>query len=156
MFDLWYRNTVAWMHFNDWHLIQLVYSTIFASWCIHVSFRRQAQAVACCTKTSWHKMEIYSCKSKLIKNRPYEINDDLQDTFHVIIFALICLLQKSCWLVYHRDNVVRAPSQWEAMLPCKVVSHWLSAHAKWSLFQFIVCLWDRPSTNHVVALILGV
>ena len=31
-----------------------------------------------------------------------------------------------------RDHFVYAPSQWEATLPCNVVSHWLGAYTKWS------------------------
>ena len=33
----------------------------------------------------------------------------------------------------HRDHFVNAPSQWETMLQCNVISHWLGACTKWSL-----------------------
>ena len=32
-----------------------------------------------------------------------------------------------------RDNFVHVPGQWETMLLCNVISHWLDAHTKWSL-----------------------
>ena len=33
----------------------------------------------------------------------------------------------------HMDNFVYAPIQWETMLHCNVVFHWLGAYTKWSL-----------------------
>ena len=33
-----------------------------------------------------------------------------------------------------RDHLVYAPSQWETTLQCNVVSHWLGAYTKWSLY----------------------
>ena len=38
------------------------------------------------------------------------------------------------WLHYLRDHVY-APSKWETMLQCNVVSHWLVAYSKWSLLS---------------------
>ena len=32
-----------------------------------------------------------------------------------------------------RDHFVNGPSQWEMMLHCNVISHWLGANTKWSL-----------------------
>ena len=40
-----------------------------------------------------------------------------------------------------RDHFVYAPSQWQMTLHCNVVSHWLGAYTKWSLFQ---PPWDNP------------
>ena len=34
---------------------------------------------------------------------------------------------------HHRDYFMCAPSQWEMMLQCDVVSHWMGAWRKWSL-----------------------
>ena len=34
----------------------------------------------------------------------------------------------------YRDHFVYAPSQCETMLHCNVVSHWLGAYTKWSLY----------------------
>ena len=34
----------------------------------------------------------------------------------------------------YRDHFVNAPSQWETMLYCHVVCHWLGAYTKWSLW----------------------
>ena len=42
-----------------------------------------------------------------------------------------------------RDYFVNAPNQWEVMLHCNIVSHWLGAIAKWSLK--IVSYRDRNS-----------
>ena len=39
--------------------------------------------------------------------------------------------ERECWL--YRDNFLCVPSQWEMMLHCKVISHWLGAYRKWSL-----------------------
>ena len=36
----------------------------------------------------------------------------------------------------HRDYFVHALCQWETMLHCNVVSHWLSAYTKWSLLTW--------------------
>ena len=35
----------------------------------------------------------------------------------------------------HRDPFMYAPSQWEMMLQCNVISHWRGAYTKWSLFS---------------------
>ena len=36
-------------------------------------------------------------------------------------------------IYYTRGHFVYASSQWETMLPCNVVSHWLGAYTEWSL-----------------------
>ena len=45
----------------------------------------------------------------------------------------------------HRDHFVYAPSQWETMLQCNVVCHWLSTYAKWSLYTYVFHLLDSRS-----------
>ena len=35
-----------------------------------------------------------------------------------------------------------APSQWETTLQCNVVSHWLGAYTKWSLYHTFPHYWD--------------
>ena len=42
---------------------------------------------------------------------------------------------QGCFATYEicRDHFVYAPSQWEIMLHCNVVSHWLGTCTKWSL-----------------------
>ena len=42
------------------------------------------------------------------------------DLFHVFICRIVT------------DHVVYVPSQWETMLHCNVVSHWLGTYTKWS------------------------
>ena len=45
-----------------------------------------------------------------------------------------------------RDHFVYAPSQWETVLHCKVVSHWLGAYTKWSprkLTRICLCLCSK-------------
>ena len=40
-----------------------------------------------------------------------------------------------------RNHFMYAPSQWEMMLHCNVISHWLGAYTKWSLMHIILlCL----------------
>ena len=39
--------------------------------------------------------------------------------------------------VYTKDHFVYAPSQWETTLQCNVVSHWLGAYTKWSLWYYL-------------------
>ena len=39
---------------------------------------------------------------------------------------------------------VYAPSQWETALHCNVISHWLGAYTKWSLFMILSCKWSCP------------
>ena len=39
------------------------------------------------------------------------------------------------WVTMRRDHFLYALSQWETMLQCNVVSHWLSACTKWSLHE---------------------
>ena len=52
-----------------------------------------------------------------------------------------------------RDHFVHMPSQWETMLQCNVVSHWLDAYTKWSLdagfdLPFLSPFnWWRPKQN---------
>ena len=41
-----------------------------------------------------------------------------------------------------RDHFVHAPSQWEMMLHCNVVSYWLGAHTQWSMYW--VCSIQYP------------
>ena len=36
---------------------------------------------------------------------------------------------------HHRDQFGNAPSQWEMMLHCNVISYWLGAQKKWSLLS---------------------
>ena len=48
-----------------------------------------------------------------------------------------------------RDHFVNVPSQWETMLHCNVISHWLGAFTKWSLKITTTNLhifWDIMST----------
>ena len=41
------------------------------------------------------------------------------------------------------DHFVYAPSQWEMMLHCNTISHWLGAYTKWAQ------LWDIFGTNYL-------
>ena len=36
------------------------------------------------------------------------------------------------------DHSVYASSQWETMLQCNIVSHWLGAYTKWSLYMNLI------------------
>ena len=54
-----------------------------------------------------------------VHNKP-----DRTDNFYVIQLLTI-----------NRDHFVNAPSQWETMLQCNIVCHWLGAFTKWSLHQ---------------------
>ena len=56
--------------------------------------------------------------------------------------ALVCLELK------HNDYFVYVPSQWQTMLHCNVVSHWLSAYTKWSLLPR---QWWLPVLNTLIA-----
>ena len=40
------------------------------------------------------------------------------------------------FLWFLRDHFVYALSQWEAMLQCNIVTHWLGAYTKWSLMPW--------------------
>ena len=46
------------------------------------------------------------------------------------------------WVNYPgcRDHIVYEPSQWATTLQCNVVAHWLGAHTKWSLSNFIASM----------------
>ena len=64
-------------------------------------------------------------------------------SFLSIIKRLVCfvgLYWIFVWLthsnVFPRDHFVHAPSQWETMLHCNVVPHWLGACTKWSLISW--------------------
>ena len=50
---------------------------------------------------------------------------NLQSIIHIL---LICNTISRC-----RDHFVYAPSQWETMLNCNIVSYWLDGYTKWSL-----------------------
>ena len=41
-----------------------------------------------------------------------------------------CLAQTARW----REHFVFVPSQWEMMLHCNIISHWLDSYTKWSLW----------------------
>ena len=45
-------------------------------------------------------------------------------------------------LIFNRNWFVYAPSQWETLLQCNIISHWLGACTKWSLLQLTV--WSMP------------
>ena len=67
-----------------------------------------------------------------------------------------------------RDNFLHTPSQWETMLYCNIISHWLGAYTKWSLIRHFLIyfrvtsfalgqskdhLWMRPANErrcHIV------
>ena len=45
------------------------------------------------------------------------------------------LIRSACyWEYISRDRFVHAPSQWEATLQCNIISHWLGAFTKLSLY----------------------
>ena len=44
-----------------------------------------------------------------------------------------CQYRGSWCLGSFREHFVYAPSQWETVLQCNAVSHWLGAYAEWSL-----------------------
>ena len=54
---------------------------------------------------------------------------DYRETFHILPSRLSCM-------VYCRDHFVCVPSQWEMMLHCNVISHWLSAYTDCSLILY--------------------
>ena len=39
-----------------------------------------------------------------------------------------------------RDHFVNAPSQWEMMLQCNIISHWLGSFTKWSLTMDVISM----------------
>ena len=47
-------------------------------------------------------------------------------------------------ILYNRNHFVYALSQWETMLHCNVVSHWLGAYTKWPLLSYVTVLWRDP------------
>ena len=49
-----------------------------------------------------------------------------------------------------RDHFVYAPSQWETTLHCNIVSHWLGAYTKWSLYFGLetYCFWGHHFYCH--------
>ena len=61
---------------------------------------------------------------------PAHISDVGQCTRFQTVSILTCL---TC-----RDHFECAPNQWEMMLHCNVVAHWLGAHTKWSLDMHLV------------------
>ena len=48
-----------------------------------------------------------------------------------------------------RDHFVFAPSQWEMMSQCNVVSHWLGAYTKWSLVSELMQEHSRQRDDRV-------
>ena len=57
----------------------------------------------------------------------------------MIKLMAVCTKQESYFHI--RDHFVCALSQWETMLHCNFVSHWLGSHTKWSLHML-------PCTYH--------
>ena len=65
------------------------------------------------------------------------------------IMTHICVMVVWIWVMalssnidqsfMQRDHFVYAPSQWETTLQCNVVSHWLGACKKWSLYALWQC-----------------
>ena len=54
-------------------------------------------------------------------------------------FIVLCFITDISSAI--RDNFVFAPTQWETMLHCNVVSHWLGAHVKWPLYNVIYAIY---------------
>ena len=52
-----------------------------------------------------------------------------------ISYRKLTMLQLDCF-VFHMDHYVYAPSQWEMMLHCNIISHWLGAYTKLSLISY--------------------
>ena len=61
-------------------------------------------------------------------------------SYHHTITSLYpwqCSIYINYWCVI-RGHFVYAPDQWETMLHCNVVSHWLGAYTKWSLEMMLM------------------
>ena len=56
----------------------------------------------------------------------------LSEPMIVSLLTHICVTRPQ-WV--NRDHFVYAPSQWETTLQCNVVSHWLGAFRKWTLYS---------------------
>ena len=57
------------------------------------------------------------------------------------VFSSDDLIMNLPMMRMRRNHFVHAPSQWEMMLHCNVISHWLGAYTKWSLMHIILlCL----------------
>ena len=67
-------------------------------------------------------------------------------------YPLFCF----CCIFYCRDHFVYALSQWETMLKCNVVSHWLCSYIKWSSYYNNWCIFSESlycfimSTSYMV------
>ena len=71
--------------------------------------------------------------------------DSTKLRYHDAFCLVSCHAQ--CFQLYKLwDHFVYAPSQWETMLHCNVVSHRLGAYTKWSL-QTIKQTWEKCESN---------
>ena len=57
----------------------------------------------------------------------------IQDTSGQIGCYYLIMGYRSSFLGVVRDHFLYAPSQWETIIQCKFISHWLEAFTKWSL-----------------------
>ena len=62
---------------------------------------------------------------------------------HPLMFCVSILLTVIMQHSMGRDHFVYAPSQWETTLQRNVVSHWLGAYTKWSLYES--CKYNKMS-----------
>ena len=67
------------------------------------------------------------------------ITGELVNVVEVIVMPIIPYYTMVC-----RDHFAYVPSQWETVLQCNAVFHWLSAYTKWSLSMTSLII-----TNHM-------
>ena len=63
--------------------------------------------------------------------------NELIITFDILVISIY----------WNREHFVHAPSQWRTMLHCNIVSHWLGAYTKWSLWVVVTKIW-RGNTDY--------
>ena len=56
--------------------------------------------------------------------------------FTVLTCIWLCTLMFEKHIAVTKDHSVHAPSQWEMILHCDVISHWLDTYTEWSLCRY--------------------
>ena len=103
-------------------------------------------------KQPWHNLwliTVWTRSNSLIATKiiKWETNSHIYILCNIMIHGLYPHLIK-CNIEFHnaimmdRDHFSYAPSQWEAMLWCNIVSHWLGAYKKWSLIYYAHIMHD--------------
>ena len=107
--------------------------TIDTQFMIRNSYNRHPIA---CPKSGWYGMFLMNQRSIWVCKTYFLPFLKLSWTWYLKSF-LVKHKDSFILLIGYRAQFVYAPGQWEMMLHCNVISHWLGTYTKWSLWTVL-------------------